>query len=59
MIKDDQVYVEDDKDEVDLKTANLMPTALSTKQLQQMHEQLAIIRNENDCLKRDWTIKEQ
>jgi hypothetical protein len=31
MIKDDQVYVEDDKDEVDLKTANLMPAALSTK----------------------------
>ena len=58
MIKEDQVYVENNAEEVDLKTANLMPAALSTKQLQSMHEQLAVIRNENDCLKRDWTIKE-
>jgi len=31
MVKEEKVYVEEEKDEVDLKTANLMPAALSAK----------------------------
>lgn len=61
MLETEKVFVEQQNEEVDLQTANVMGPAnsISQKQLKDMQDAVTSLRDENDKLKRDWNLKEQ
>jgi hypothetical protein len=60
LLFNEQVYVEEKKEELDIDTVNIMGlgNAISHKQLTEIHEQLQKLQHEKFDAERDFNIKE-
>ncbi len=60
MLAQDQVYIEEKKEDVDIATQNILgqQNTMTQTQLKELHENMRRVLAENDALKRDWTLKE-